>query len=164
MRIDALVNERLSGSSRVVDIYAFCGTGMINEAMLNGDMYQRAAPYGHYGRAITKKEKKEGGLVVSNNFTGIEKLRFSLEMAEAVAVLHSFKDGVIVHDDIKPAQFLWTDDNRIKLNDFNRAVVLQWDDANNEYCPFYSGAPQGVVSLLSCFPYLLHLKQASRDY
>ena len=155
MRMDAIVSERLSQHEEIVNMYAFCGTGMINEAMSNGDLYEHAAPYGHHGMNSTissnntkdQQSTPELPLVVSNNLTGTEKLRFAYEMAVGVSLLHSYPGGVIVHQDVKPAQYLLTADKQhVKFNDCNRAEILLWDDINQEYCPFVSGKGHGVVS------------------
>ena len=39
-----------------------------------------------------------------NLFSPLEKLEMAVEMAESIAVLHGFKDGVIVHNDIQLRQ------------------------------------------------------------
>jgi thiamine kinase-like enzyme len=43
----------------------------------------------------------------------------AVEMAESIAILHGFKDGVIVHNDIQLRQWLRTREGRLKLGDFN---------------------------------------------
>ena len=62
--------------------------------------------------------------------------------------MHNYKDGVIIHDDIQLSQFLWTDGTKtaVKLNDFNRAEVMLWDEENQEYCTFCNGKGGGDVS------------------
>lgn len=63
----------------------------------------------------------------------------ALQMAESIADLHGFKDGVIVHDDIQLCQWLRNRDGKLKLGDFNRARVLQWDRRKQKYCPYNNG-------------------------
>lgn len=85
-------------------------------------------------------EKHNENMVVPyNNFSVAEKLRFSLEMAESLAELHGFTDGVIVHDDVQPCQWLRTADGHLKLGDFNRATIMQWDLIKEGYCRFNNG-------------------------
>lgn len=144
LRTDSLILERLSSSKRIVDIYNYCGTSTVIEAMMKGDLYSVGAPYGHSGREPTPQEKRLRELVVSNNLTGTEKLMYALGMAEALSELHAFPGGVIVHQDIKAAQFLLNDKDEVKLNDFNRAKILLWNGQNNSYCPFSAGHVQGV--------------------
>jgi hypothetical protein len=45
------------------------------------------------------------------------------------------------------SQFLWTADRtRLKLNDFNRAEFMLWDEEHQEYCKYTEGRGQGNVS------------------
>jgi serine/threonine protein kinase len=147
MRVDALVNERLSFSPRIVDIYGYCAMSMLSEAMMDGDMYQIAAPHGHYGREVPDQNTPNNELIVSNNLTGTEKLHYALEMTEAVVLLQSTEIGIVVHQDIKPAQFLLSSNGKVKLNDFNKAHIMSWDAEKNEYCSFHYGRPNGVVRI-----------------
>ncbi|KAL7491232.1 hypothetical protein ACHAWT_000791 [Skeletonema menzelii] len=64
-------------------------------------------------------------------------------MAESIADLHGFEDGVIVHDDVYPNQWMTTPDGRLKLGDFNRATIMQWDEINGGYCKFNNGEGNG---------------------
>jgi hypothetical protein len=69
-------------------------------------------------------------------------------MAEALADLHGYKNGVIVHQDVQLSQFLLNKDmTRLKLNDFNRAEFMLWDEEGQEYCLYSAGAAHGNVSL-----------------
>jgi len=64
-------------------------------------------------------------------------------MAEAIADLHGFKDGVILHGDIQLSQYLFSRDGQLKLNDFNRAEVLLWDTEKRDYCRYTIGLSYG---------------------
>jgi len=98
MRMDAIVAERLSSNDRIVDIYSFCALGMINEAMPFGDAESLAVPSGN-GRSESYAGIDDNAeLQVFNNLSGTKKLQYALDMAEAVLLLHSYPDGVIVHD------------------------------------------------------------------
>lgn len=57
--------------------------------------------------------------------------------------------GVIVHDDIQLCQYLWTEENGIsvKLNDFNRAEIMLWDETAGKYCRYKNGRGHGDVSV-----------------
>jgi len=98
MRFDAIVAEKLSAYQAIVAIYGFCGTAMINEAMENGDIEKIASPLGHRYTYKVKESEKDR-LVIKNKLDGTQKLQFGLEMAEAVAVLHGYPGGVIVHNE-----------------------------------------------------------------
>lgn len=141
MRMDALVNERLSWSSRVIDIYGFCGLSVINEAA-SKDLESIAVPGdGRPSEPLDDKLK----LDVRNDLTGTEKLEFSLQMFESVSLLHAYPGGVMVHDDIQLTQFLLVD-GRLKLNDFNRAEIMLFNEKDQEYCRYRNDPGHGDVS------------------
>ena len=82
MRMDAIVAEKLTWSSRIVDVYAFCALGMINEAMQNGDMEPIAVPSGNGRSTSLEAPEKSVKLKVENKLTGSQKLHYAWEMAE----------------------------------------------------------------------------------
>ena len=107
MRMDALVSEIFSGpNSKMVDIYGFCGLGIISEGMPGDDLEDVATPL------FADSENEEEDVVLNdktnvdpkNDLTPTQKLVYSLEMAEALQELHGYKGGVIVHDDVHPGQ------------------------------------------------------------
>lgn len=152
MRMDAIVAEKLTSSPRIVDIYGFCGLGMINEAMDKGDIEKVAVPgKGRIGQELNNKLK----LDVRNNLTGITKLRYSLDMVEAVALLHGYPGGVIVHDDIQLGQFLLDANGTLKLNDFNRAEIMFWNEREQEYCKYRNNPGHGDVSNTPVFDWFM---------
>jgi hypothetical protein len=78
-------------------------------------------------REKTPKEWGTGNAIadVPRNSMSVEyKLQYALAMAESVAELHGFVDGVIVHDDIHLGQFLVDWRGVIKSNDYNRAEPM----------------------------------------
>ena len=145
MRMDAIVNEKLNGHSRIVSSYGFCGMSIIGEAMTHGDLDKWAIPSG-VGRIDAPLNDKEH-LVVGNELTGVRKLELSLEMVEAVLLLHSYPGGVIVHDDIQLSQFLMSPSGELKLNDFNRAEIMLWNEKDFEYCKYRNHPGIGDVRL-----------------
>jgi hypothetical protein len=54
---------------------------------------------------------------------------------------------VIVHDDVQLSQFLLTPDGHLKLNDFNRAENMLFNEDENEYCKYTNNAGLGDVSM-----------------
>ena len=46
------------------------------------------------------------------------------------------RKGVIVNDDLQVFQWVVTSDGNIRLNDFNNAIILEWNDETQEYCKF----------------------------
>lgn len=96
--MDAIVSERLLSNTRIIDIFGYCGTGMISEAMMNGSIGRVAMPSGE-GRGVQYKGiEKSLTLQVFNELSGTLKLKYALEMTEALLLLHSYPDGVIVHN------------------------------------------------------------------
>jgi len=129
MRVDALVAERLTASPRIYDVYGHCGLSILSELFLHGDLEEDAY--------FDEDDFDENIWEPQNNLTAVEKLEISLQMAEALADLHGYPGGVIVHQDIKMPQFLWNKDKTIvKLNDFNRAEFMLWNDQNHDYCRY----------------------------
>jgi len=140
IRLDALVMERLASSPRIVDMYAHCGTSIITERF--AEEIQELIVPGH-GWMKQSELNDNDDVKPQNNYTAKEKLTIALEMAESIADLHGFKDGLIVHDDIQPCQWLRTKDGKMKLNDFNRAEVMLWDEKEEKYCKYTNGGGYG---------------------
>lgn len=137
---DAMVMERLTGSPRIVDIYGHCGTAVWVEAIPHE--LEEVIIHGK-GMAKQADLHDEDGLKPLNNYTVEEKLDIALIMAESLADLHGFRDGVIVHDDVQLCQWLRTRDGRIKLGDFNRAEVMDYDIKEEKYCRYFNGESYG---------------------
>ncbi len=146
-RMDAVVAERLTASKRIYDIYGHCGIGIASEFFPHGDIEEIAVPEEGYLSRDEILERDSRELTSDNEFTSREKLVLSLQMAEAVADLHGYEYGVIVHQDIQLSQYLWTEDKSLlKLNDFNRAEFMLWDEEAQEYCRYGEGPGHGNVS------------------
>lgn len=138
IRMDALVMERLTASPRIADIYGHCATSVYSE-FLPDEAEERIIPGDGDGSDLNDKEDVDP----KNNFTISEKLDLALQMAESIADLHGYKYGVIVHDDIQLAQFLFAPDGRLKLNDFNRAEAMLFDEEDGSYCRYQNGKGAG---------------------
>jgi serine/threonine protein kinase len=125
----------------------------MSEWFPHGDIEEMAIDYHHYPEiAEIKENEKKKELVVYNDISSRDKLRTALHMAEALADLHGFEYGVIVHQDVQLSQFLLNKDRtRIKLNDFNRAEFMLWDDEGEQYCKYSPGEAHGNVSPRSRF-------------
>jgi serine/threonine protein kinase len=147
VRIDALVAERLTSSPRIYDIYGQCALGIMSEYFPHGDMEAVVVPGDGWMNPANLHDGYE--LKPQNDFTGAEKLDIALQMAEALADLHGNLGGVIVHQDMQLSQYLWTaDKSRVKLNDFNRAEFMLWDENHQTYCRYSEGAGNGNVSFV----------------
>jgi serine/threonine protein kinase len=148
MRMDALITEKLSSSETIVDNYAFCALSMIGEAMVHGDMEKVAVP--KKGR-IKQELDQRLPLYVWNNLSGEQKLNYALQMAETVALLHGFPQGIIVHNDLQLSQFLLDENNNLKLNDFNRGEIMFWNEKDKEYCNYKNNPGHGDVRMFHIF-------------
>lgn len=143
VRMDAMVAERLTASPRIYDIYGYCGMSIISEYFPHGDMEKVAELTG----GTTQDMPPGAPLIPGNDLTPIEKLTISLQMAEALADLHGSSGGVITHQDIQLSQYLWNADQTIiKLNDFNRAEFMLFDEDHQRYCKYFEGPGNGNVS------------------
>ena len=141
VRMDALVSERLTFSPRIVDIYGHCGLSMLSEWLPSKDLEYLVVPTSGY---IKREEVyPDNDVHPRNNITVVDKLLIAKEMAEALAILHGFRDGIIVHDDIQLSQFLYDEKGRIKLNDFNRAEVMLYNEEDQEWCRYRNGPGSG---------------------
>jgi hypothetical protein len=158
---EAIIMERLSASPRIVDIYGYCGTSMLVEPMvgeidteINADLerqevrelFQPKRPRHNHNDKKSHHEPSKMNMFPLNNLTNSEKLILSLEMAESLADLHGFRDGIIVHGDVHPVQWLRTADGTVKLNDFNNAMILDWNYKASTYCKEFSNFPGGFHS------------------
>jgi serine/threonine protein kinase len=148
VRMDAIVAERLTSSPLTFDIYGFCGLTVVSEFFQYGDIEKDVLYNGEGELADGESLNDAEDVDPKNDFTPLQKLELSLQMAESLAVLHNYPGGVIVHDDVQLAQFLYTsnDKTQIKLNDFNRAEFMLWDDEKQQYCDYQNGKGHGTVS------------------
>jgi hypothetical protein len=130
---EALIMERLTASVNIIDIYGFCGVTTMIELMPK-EISEKIQP----GKGRTSQtdldELQVTDVQSKNNFSPWEKLLLALDMAQALADLHGFKDGVIIHGDNHIEQFLINAEGRMKLGDFNLATILEWNDKKQEYC------------------------------
>ena len=137
IRMDAIVMERLTSSPRIADIYGHCAFSVYSE-FLPKEAEENIIP----GEGILP-EKIEEDLKSHNDYKISEKLDMALQMAESLADLHGYKDGVIVHDDVQLAQYLFAPDGRLILNDFNRAEFMLFDEQKGKYCKYTNGKGAG---------------------
>jgi hypothetical protein len=84
--------ERLTKSPRIIDLYGHCGTSIWAEA-IPYEVEEYIVPGEGYIRQADLHDQDE--LKPQNKYTVHQKLEMALEMAEALADLHGFEDGVI---------------------------------------------------------------------
>jgi hypothetical protein len=84
--------ERLTASPRIIDIFGHCGTAVWVEA-LPYEVEEVIVPGEGY---IEQEELHDAeALNPQNDYTAKEKLEMALVMAESLADLHGFIDGVM---------------------------------------------------------------------
>jgi serine/threonine protein kinase len=149
MRMDMLVGEIFSSNPMFVDIYGYCALSMFSEYMPHGDASTLAQP--HYERGYFNRTSAQLGVTPLNDLTPKVKLVWAYEMAKSVSYLHNYPGGVLVHDDIQLPQFLIKDNGHLKLNDFNRAEPMLYDEENHEYCRYRNNPGHGDVSTGTIF-------------
>ena len=160
---EAIIMERLTHSPRTINTYGYCSTSIFTQAMQHS-IWQHVVPgQGQMSQVEldTIQEQQTStesdGAIVSdvhpfNNYTVVEKLHMALRMAEALADMHGYEHGVIVHGDVHPEQWLLDFNNEIILNDFNNAEILDYDPHEQQYCGSYRKQGGGVSWLVgSCF-------------
>lgn len=150
MRMDAYIGDIFTSNPYFVDTYGYCAASMLSEYMPYGDVesiVDNSERTANLHKMYTDKK-----LLHMNDLSPDVKLQLALEQAEAVSYLHNHPGGVIVHDDIQLPQFLLTRDpshglqtgpQLQKLNDFNRAVIMLWDDEKQQYCRYKNGGGGG---------------------
>eukprot|EP00537_Pseudo-nitzschia_pungens_P009714 CAMPEP_0172381672 /NCGR_PEP_ID=MMETSP1060-20121228/71072_1 /TAXON_ID=37318 /ORGANISM="Pseudo-nitzschia pungens, Strain cf. cingulata" /LENGTH=384 /DNA_ID=CAMNT_0013109459 /DNA_START=610 /DNA_END=1764 /DNA_ORIENTATION=+ len=145
-RMDALVAERLTSSNRIYNIYGACGVGIMSEYLFNGQIESIAIPEDdiEFPTWTNHADETDVPLICYNDLLAVTKLEISYYMAEALADLHGYSGGVIVHQDIKLDQFFFNNNmTGVVLNDFNRAEFMLWDEDEEKYCTYREGYGAG---------------------
>jgi hypothetical protein len=142
MRSEALVMERLSGSTRTSDIYGFCAMStMVEEGR---ELTYKIVPESQEERGrmsqqdLDQLQSTVGDVYpVNTDLTTYDKLVLAITIAEALAEMHGYASGCLIMDDVHPDQWLISSDKRAILNDLNNAVVLDWHMTEQRYCQFH---------------------------
>jgi serine/threonine protein kinase len=133
-RRDATAYMMLEGSKHIPDIYGYCTNSAVFDVSREGSLADFIAGEG------------KGKFDIST-WTPKDKLKYAWQISKAMADVHSVGNihgsAAISHTDISPDQFLWLD-GMFKLNDFNRARFILWDEKKEEACPFYIPVNQGI--------------------
>jgi len=136
---DALVMERLSSSPRIVNIFGHCSTS-VTVQFIQEEVEEIIVP----GNGMISSSQQQQQLQPRNHYTPTQKLNIALQMAQSIADLHGFDDGVIVHDDIQLCQWLRQPHNgNFILGDFNRAHIMKYNPHTNQYCKYHNGMGYG---------------------
>jgi len=130
-RRDAVAMERLTKSKMVVNIYGFCGNSGLFEFAGGGSLSDAIWP---------KKTNKDTKLLSAKH-----RLKAAAQASMGLASMHNMEvEGLpaMAHTDISPSQFVATNDNIYRLNDFNRARFLRKRD-DGTLCGYEVGRNPG---------------------
>jgi serine/threonine protein kinase len=130
-----MVMERLTASPYVTDIFATCGTTQVVEYSEGGNIHD-----------LIKLARLSG----NDTMSYVDKLKICVQIAAAVADLHSFEtDNVpsVSHTDMCCHQFILVD-GVYKLNDFHLAKYMKHNKTTNQMCP---AKPPGFGSSVRSF-------------
>merc|ERR1711862_1073968 len=157
--------------------YGYCGITIHQEIFINDIENATIKPNKQKKPNSNNNSINNKSYNNNNFFTPIQKLYIALDLALPIYHLHQFNNNTtttkeednkneeenvvvvrIVHNDIQLSQYLYTKNNNIKLNDFNRAEILFIQNNNKKnYCTFYNGKVYGRVSFVFCFFYVLYI-------
>jgi serine/threonine protein kinase len=116
---EAIIMERLTSSAYIVNIHGHCGLSVLAETSEDSVVTTIIPQSDHVVQTNAAHFQS------NNNLTSIEKLKMAIEMSQAIADIHGFSGGRIVHGDIHPVQWLRArKTGTLKLNDFNNAEIL----------------------------------------
>ena len=134
---DALIMERLTSSNRIPDIYGHCGTSLIMERLGEKVLVDMIGgkEWWPEERTIKKAPARDKELIPDNNLTLAEKLDMAIAFTEALAEMHGYPGGTMLHGDFHFPQWFYSTTGQIKLNGFNRGMVLKFNEKKVQYCP-----------------------------
>jgi len=110
-RIDAMTAERLTSSSKVIDIYGYCAESMLLELAQTDFMHYLGI--NRPRMSLTPKELLEYARDAAFSLSDLHKIKYP-----------DFIDGTMVHRDVRPWNFLLTSNATLKLHDFNSGRFL----------------------------------------
>jgi hypothetical protein len=129
-QVQAIVSERFTSSPRIVTSYGYCGLDALLEQQ---QQQQQQPPAGGSSAALSERNRP---------YSGREALDLAIRIAEAIADLHGFAGGVIVHGQLDLSLFRLVqgatpDDAHgpdVQLTDVSTADFLDWDPDQQAYC------------------------------
>ena len=139
---EANLMEKLSPSPLTSSIYAFCGTTILVERgrEIDDDIipYRRGYHHGRIRKSDLDELQVKDVHPMNQDILSVEKkLDIAIAMAESLAEMHGYVGGVVTNDDIALGQWLYADDDRVILNDFNDAMYMDWNYKKQQYCKYW---------------------------
>jgi hypothetical protein len=118
---EAIIMEHFTASPSIINIFGHCSVIILAKAM--GSEVWKDIITGT--RHVSQEELDQlDDVFPPNNYTVEQKLDMAIEMAKALADMHGYDDGIILHGDAHRKQWLLLskEDSRLILNAFNNAV------------------------------------------
>lgn len=143
---EAVIMEHVSERPELMDLYGYCGTTVAIEP-IPYEVEEYVIPGTGYRKDVVGSTDR----VSANEYTVDEKWDMAIQMGESIAVLHNYKGGRIVHNDIQLRQWMRTKKGRLKLGDFNRAKIMEHQSTTTGtgtmYCKYSTGVAFGNVRI-----------------
>eukprot|EP00956_Cyclotella_meneghiniana_P020532 scaffold36344_cov56-Cyclotella_meneghiniana.AAC.5 len=121
--LDSTIMDRLTKSPHIVDVYGYCGHTLI-------------LPFAGGGTFGRKMQKWRNGEVRLDSMT---RLQYALNMTRALRDLHDIHgDNVpsVIHGDLKAFQYLFDNNGRLILGDFNKGQFLTKSSTSGKPCTY----------------------------
>lgn len=136
LQIETMIMEKTTWSNRTIAIFGYCGASVLVEKGV--PVARQIVPSYRVMSREELVERNKDELQPANDLTPEERIYIALAMAESIALLHGHPEGPIVNNDLSLFQWLWDKDGNLKLNDFNKAKILQWNPTENVTCGPYN--------------------------
>ncbi|KAL3789348.1 hypothetical protein HJC23_006502 [Cyclotella cryptica] len=123
VRQDAVTLERLSKSPYIYNLYGYCGFALVVPFVTGGNLNDKLYDWRH------------GDIEISSR----ERLQYAVDMARGLRDLHDIDgDGVpsATHGDLKEHQYLFGEDGRLQLGDFNKGQFLSKSSTTGKPCTY----------------------------
>eukprot|EP00956_Cyclotella_meneghiniana_P004827 scaffold5983_cov62-Cyclotella_meneghiniana.AAC.2 len=121
--LDSIIMDRLTKSPHIFDIHGYCGFALI-------------LPFVSGGTLGSKMQKWRDGEIHLDSMT---RLQYALNITRALRDLHNLHgDGVpsVIHGDLNEHQYLFDENGRLLLGDFNKGQSLYKSPTTGKPCTY----------------------------
>ena len=123
VQLDTLMMDRLTKSKYIFDVHGHCGFTVI-------------VPFVAGGTLESKMTKWRDGEI---HLDSITRLQYAVDIAKGLRDLHNIHgDGVpsAIHGDLHELQYLFNEDGRLLLGDFNKGQFLRKSSTTGQPCTY----------------------------
>jgi len=123
VRRDSLILERLTKSPHISAVYGYCGFVIISHFVTRG----------------TLADKLEEWHLGAIRISSMKRLQYAVDIARGLRDLHNIDgDGrpSATHGDLKEHQYLFAENGRLQLSDFNKGQFLSMSSTSGEACTY----------------------------